>query len=64
MHNWSIDTSKLSPHTEAYQIWRLEQLINYGLNGEKLDRSATKKYFSQLELDPYRREFIASLIHE
>lgn len=58
MYNWNTDTSKWNKQSDQYQIWKLEQLINYGLNGEKLDLSLVKKYWTKLDLDPQRRKFL------
>ena len=42
MYNWNTDTTTLRKNPEKYQIWRLEQLINFGLNGEKKHRPVKK----------------------
>ena len=39
MYNWNTDTKELEKNPEEYTIWKLEQLINYGLDGEKLNRN-------------------------
>ena len=62
MYNWNIDTSKWDKKSSSYQIWRLEQLINFGLNGSKLDPVLTRKYWSKLDLDPYRKKFIKLIL--
>ena len=63
MYNWSVDETELKKHPEEYQIWRLEQLINYGLDGEKLDKKILKKYFKRLYIeDPYTRRFLKMLL--
>ena len=37
MYNWSVDEKKFKKEDpEGYRLWRLVQLINYGLAGEKL----------------------------
>ena len=43
MYNWNIDTKELRKDPQKYAKWRLEQLINYGLNGEKIDEKLLKK---------------------
>ncbi len=60
MYNWNIDTRKLN--TEQFIIWKLNQLINFGLNGEKLDLEDVKKYWDKLSLDPKRKRFIQLLL--
>jgi hypothetical protein len=62
MHNWSTDTTKLSQYTEKYAIWKLEQLINFGLNGEKLKLSELQKYFNKLHIDPQKRDYLKFLL--
>jgi len=37
MHNWSTDEKYLKKFPQEYERWRLLQLINYGLDGEKLN---------------------------
>lgn len=63
MHNWSVDEkafSKLDP--EGYKIWRIQQLINYGLDGEKLSRKDVKKYWKRLYLDPLTKKYLEFLL--
>ena len=36
MKNWSTDTKKLSKNQNKFTIWKLEQLINFGLGNEKI----------------------------
>jgi len=62
MYNWSTDEKKISG--EAKKIWRLEQLINYGLNGEKLPASELKRLWSKLNLDKSKATFIKFLLDE
>ena len=38
MYNWNIDTNNLKKNPEKYKIWKLEQSINFGLNGQKLNK--------------------------
>ncbi len=64
MYNWSIDTKKLSKYPKKYTIWKLEQLINFGLNGQKLNLMELKKYFPRLNIDPKKRKYLASLIND
>ncbi len=59
MYNWNVDTSLLKKDKKTYQIWRLEQLINFGLNGEKLNKNQLIKYWQRLKIDPKRRELLS-----
>ena len=42
MHNWSVDVKKLRKNKGKYAIWKLEQMVNFGLNGEKIDKKLLK----------------------
>lgn len=55
MYNWNINTAKLKKNPEKHTIWKLEQSINFGLNGEKLRANELKKYWTKLNLDPQRK---------
>lgn len=62
MYNWSVDEKKLSKHPEKYKIWKLEQLINFGLNGQKLRKSDLKKYWRKLHIDPQYKKYLRFLL--
>ena len=63
MYNWSVDETKFKTEDpEGYQIWRLEQLINYGLGKDKLNSDNLKKYWGQLNIDPLSREYLEFLL--
>lgn len=64
MYNWSTDEKKLQKSTEKYAIWRLEQMINFGLSGERIKEFELKKYWSKLQLDPARKKFLEFFFHE
>src|SRR3989338_2755671 len=38
MYNWSTDVGELKKDPKKYTIWKLEQMVNFGLNGEKLSK--------------------------
>ena len=61
MYNWSTDIKTLKKQPEQYARWRLEQLINFGLQGELLSEAELNRYWSKLELDPDRKRFLALL---
>lgn len=61
MINWSTDEAKFKKkYPKEYKLWRLTQLINYGLDGEKLDAVAVKKAWPKIKdrLDMDRRKTI------
>ncbi|MDD5221354.1 MAG: hypothetical protein PHV47_02015 [Candidatus Pacebacteria bacterium] len=62
MKNWSTDTKKLKKSKEQFVIWKLEQMINFGLSGEKIKESDLKKYWKIINIDPAKRNFLSLLI--
>ena len=62
MYNWSVDIKSLNKKPKNAEIWKLEQAINFGLNGEKLNRELVKKYWDRLCLDPARKKFLKLLL--
>ena len=63
MHNWSVDEKafkKADP--EGYKIWRIQQLINYGLDGEKLSKKEVKKYWDRFYLDTNTKKYLEFLL--
>lgn len=50
MYNWSVDEEKFKKEDpEGYKLWRLTQLINYGLDGEKLERKEVEKAWPMIK---------------
>jgi hypothetical protein len=64
MYNWSTDEKKLQKHTEQYARWKLEQQINFGLNGEKIHERDLRAYLPKIEVDPARKKFLTLLLYE
>lgn len=67
MYNWSVDEKKFKKtNPKKYRLWRITQLINYGLDGEKLDREEVKKAWPEIkdQLDPYKRRVLEFLLWE
>ena len=67
MYNWSVDEKAFKKRNpEGYRLWRLVQLINYGLDGEKLDEDEVKKAWPKIkdDLDPYSRRAIEYLLRQ
>jgi len=62
MRNWAVDVSKLKKDKEQYAIWRLEQLVNFGLGKEKLSSRQLKKYWNKLDLDPDKKRYLKFLL--
>ncbi|MBM3209145.1 hypothetical protein FJZ40_02530 [Candidatus Shapirobacteria bacterium] len=50
MCNWSTDEAHFKKHDpEGFRVWQLLQLINYGLDGEKLDKKELLKYWPRIK---------------
>lgn len=62
MYNWSVDTTKLKKDSKKYEIFKLEQAINFGLNNTKLSLKSLKKNFEILNIDPNKRAYLKLLI--
>jgi hypothetical protein len=65
MYNWSVDEEQFKKnYPEDYKIWRLEQMINFGEPGEKLDEKMVRRYWPKIKdnLDPYKRRFLEFLL--
>lgn len=65
MYNWSVDEKKFKKaDPEGYKIWRLEQMINYGQAGEKINEKSVRKYWWKIKdrLDPLYREYLEFLL--
>lgn len=59
MKNWSTDTSELQKDEKKFSIWRLEQLINFGLDKERIDHSELKKHWNTINIDPFKKKFLS-----
>ena len=62
MRNWSVATDELKKHPLQYKRWQIEQQINFGLQGDKLDRDEVAKHLPYLRLDPDKKQFIQFLL--
>jgi len=62
MKNWSTDTKKLRKDKEKFSVWRLEQLVNFGLGKEKIKKSELKKYWKAIHIDPFKRKFLSLFV--
>lgn len=62
MYNWSTDLSQLKKNKREYKIWKLEQLVNFGLNKEKISKVDIKKYWHKIEIDPARKKFLRLIV--
>ncbi len=63
MYNWSVNEQEMRrKDPQAFQIWRLEQLINYGLSGEKISEKLLKKHWRRIFMDKPTREYLEFLL--
>ncbi len=62
MYNWSIDTTELKKDKKQYTIWRLEQIVNFGLGGKKINCEEIKKYWKVLDLDCNKKKYLRILL--
>lgn len=62
MRNWSTNTTELRKDKKQYAIWRLEQMVNFGLEGKKINRRELKKYWSNLSLDYNKKIYLSFLL--
>ncbi|EKE05029.1 MAG: hypothetical protein ACD_19C00426G0051 [uncultured bacterium] len=65
MINWTVDEVKFkAQHPKMHKLWRLTQLINYGLDGEKLDKKEVIRNWANLDkkIDPLSRNYLKFLI--
>ncbi len=63
MYNWSTDTAQLQKDPKKYAIWKLEQMVNFGLDGKKIQESDLRKHWDQIQIDPARRAFLKVLLY-
>jgi len=65
MINWNTDEKTFKKkYPKEYKLWRLTQLINYGLDGEKLDEKEVKKAWPKIKdrLDNDLRDYMSFLL--
>lgn len=64
MYNWSTDETKLKKNEEKHTIWKLEQMVNFGLGGKKISKIELKRHWKKLQIDPARKKFLRLLLDE
>ena len=62
MKNWSVDIKKLKKDKEKFAIWKLEQMVNFGLDGKKIKKSELKKYWKIINIDQAKRKFLSLFV--
>ena len=59
MYNWNTDVTELKKDPEKYSVWKLEQLINFGLDGERIEKKELIKYWDKIHIDSQKRKVLA-----
>ena len=59
---WDYSKTEYEKQAKADPVWHLERLLNYGLQGEKLDKELLKKYLPQLKIPDNTRAFLELLL--
>lgn len=59
---WDYPQLDYEKQAKADEKWRLERLINYGLENEKLDRDKLTKYLAELDIPEDRRAFLEFIL--
>ncbi|MDP3792653.1 MAG: hypothetical protein Q8Q89_02885 [bacterium] len=59
---WDYNTTEYQKQAQADPKWHLERLINYGLEGEKIDRKNLEKYLPELKIPDEKRVFLELLL--
>lgn len=59
---WDYATTEYQKQAKADPKWHLERMINYGLEGEKIDRKNLEKYLPELKIPDEKRAFLELLI--
>ncbi len=62
MYNWSVDTKRLKKDKQKYEIWKLEQMINYGLRGKKLDKKILVKHINNISIDSNKKQYLKMIL--
>ena len=62
MKNWSTNTKELKKNKNKFIIWKLEQLINFGLGKDKIDRNLLNKHWNSIDIDPLKRKFLSLIL--
>lgn len=59
MHVWDY---KIADKKDLSVLWKLERLINYGVDGEKINAKDLKDNWDKLKIDPNKRDFLKLLL--
>jgi len=62
MYNWSTNTIEIHKDKTAYSIWKLEQLINFGVGSAKIKKQKLLQLMSSLDIDPAKKKYLSFLL--
>lgn len=62
MYNWAVNIKELKKNKEQYRLWKLEQMINFGLGNGKLKRKDIIKYWPRLDIDPAKKKYLSFIL--
>jgi len=62
MKNWSTNTKKLRKNKDKFAVWKLEQLVNFGLGKSKIKKRELKKYWNIINIDEAKRKFLSLFV--
>ncbi len=64
MKNWSNKIEKINQKSKQYNVWKLEQMINFGLDGEKIPKALLEKYLPILNIDETKKRYLKYLLSQ
>jgi hypothetical protein len=59
---WDYDQQAAARQGKADPVWKLERMINYGLDGERIDRRLLEKYLPVLNISADKRAFLELIL--
>lgn len=59
MHNWDYPKDTKLKENE---VWYLERMLTYGLNGEKIEREMLLRNFDKIKIPDDTRKFLELII--
>lgn len=62
MYNWSTDIRKIKADKPAYDVWKIEQLVNFGLGKDKINKDDLRKNWLKLRLDPVKKKYLKLIL--
>ena len=61
--HWSVNEENMKNDPVAQAIWTLEERINHGIGGEKIDKNLLIKYWNQISIDTFKRAALARVLN-